>query len=258
MTATAQVRAEKVGRHVAILTLDRPDAHNAINGDMALAIERHVATFEADPDIRVCIFAASGTSFCAGADLREIAAGRGMSLSTPDGGFAGFVYAPKRKPWIAAVQGAALGGGTEIALSCDIVIAGEVASFGLTEVRYGLIAGAGGVFRLARILPRAIAIEMVISGISISAEKALLWGLVNQIVPTGDLRDAAIAMADRIAAQSPLAVRESLALARRSVDVDDQTLRVMQESAITAVLAGEDVTEGAAAFIEKRAPKWRT
>ena len=249
---------ERVGAHVAVITLNRPRVHNAIDVAMAEAIERHVAEVEADDDIRVGIVAANGQSFCAGADLREVAAGRGAALSRPETGFAGFVYAHRRKPWIAAVQGAALGGGTEIALACDMVVAGEAASFGLPEVRRGLIAGAAGAYRIARAVPRALALEIAVTGQPIDAWRAHAAGLVNRVVDPGRVLDEALALAALITANSPLAVRETLRITRSSIDLDEERLRAVQDQAIATVLAGPDITEGATAFVEKRAPVWRT
>lgn len=142
-----EVLVDRVGEHVVLITLNRPDSHNAVNVAIAEALEACVMQIESDKTVRAAVLAARGKSFCAGADLREVAAGRALQLARPETGFAGFVYAAKSKPWIAAVQGAAFGGGTEIALACDMIIAGEKASFALPEVKRGLIAGAGGAYR---------------------------------------------------------------------------------------------------------------
>ncbi|MFA7441010.1 MAG: enoyl-CoA hydratase-related protein [Sphingomonadaceae bacterium] len=254
-----QVVLERMGEHVAVIRLNRPTAHNAISVAMAEAIETYAAEIEADPAIRVAIVAARGKSFCAGADLKEVAAGRGLALSRPETGFAGFVWGRKVKPWIAAVQGAALGGGTEIALACDMVVAGEEASFGLPEARRGLIAGAGGAFRIARAVPRAIALEVVATGVALPAQRAFDLGLVNRIVPTDRVMDEALALANAIAANSPLAVRESLIITRAASGGDEEArLRQIQDAAVERVLAAPDLIEGATAFSEKRAPVWRT
>lgn len=249
---------ELVGDHIAVIRLNRPEAHNAISAAMAEAIEGFVARVEADASIRVAIVAARGKSFCAGADLKEVAAGRGAGLVRPESGFAGFVYAPKRKPWIAAVQGPALGGGTEISLSCDMIIAGEQATFGLPEVKRGLIAGASGAFRIARALPRAIALEVVASGVALSARRAYELGLANRVVDTESVLSEAIKMATIVAANSPLAVRETLEITRAASSGYEAELRQIQDRALAVVLAGPDAIEGATAFVEKRAPVWRT
>lgn len=254
----APVLFEMIGDHIALITLNRPAARNAINAPMAQLIEKYTTRVETDRAIRVAIVAAAGTAFCAGADLKEVAAGRGAELSTPHGGFGGFVLAQKNKAWIAAVQGAAHGGGTEIALTCDLVVAGAQASFGLTEAKRGLIAGAGGCIRLARAVPRAIALEMVTTAVPISADRAYEVGLVNRVVPTDEVRAEAIRMAELIAANSPLAVRESLRLTRAATDVAEAELFALQEDVVANIVASPDVREGATAFVEKRAPNWTT
>ncbi len=256
--APPQVLLEHVGEHIAVIRLNRPEAHNAISVQMAEDIERFVAEIEADPKVRVAIVAANGKSFCAGADLKEVAAGRGAQLMRPDTGFAGFVYAPKRKLWIAAVQGAAHGGGTEISLSCDMIVAGEAASFGLTEARRGLIAGAGGAYRIARAIPRAIAIEVVATAVPLSAARAYEVGLVNRVVPTESVMQEAIKLAEVVAANSPLSVRESLLVTRAASQGDEAAFRRIQDEAVARVVAGPDLIEGATAFAEKRAPVWRS
>jgi enoyl-CoA hydratase/carnithine racemase len=245
--------------HVAVVTLNRPAARNAISTAMTAGIEALVDEIEADPEIRVAILAAApGKAFCAGADLAEVAAGRGPSLVSARHGFAGFVYAERRKPWIAAVHGFVLGGGLELALACDMILAAESATFGLPEPKRGILAGAGGVYRLARAIPRGIALEMLATGASIDAARARELGLVNRIVAEERLRDEAIALAEAIAANAPLAVRESLAIGRVAGERDERELRALLAGAIERVMAAEDASEGPRAFIEKRAPVWRT
>ena len=250
------VRFERVDRHVAMVILNRPRAHNAINGEMAALIDGMVKTVESDSTIRAAVFAAVGKSFCAGADLREVAAGRANDLRTADGGFAGFVFARRTKPWIAAVQGAAHGGGTEIALACDMIVAGEEASFGLTEAKRGLIAGAGGCYRVARALPPAIAIEIVTTAMPFTARRAHELGLVNRMVDTAQVSAEAVKLAQTVAANCPLSVRESLGIARAAVNLGEKELRALQDEAVERILAGPDVIEGATSFLEKRAPVW--
>lgn len=258
MTDQNPVTLERNGP-IAIVTLHRPAVRNAISAAMAEAIENFVHEIEADPTIRVAILAAKGPIFCAGADLAEVAAGRGMSLARPDTGFAGFVDARRTKPWIAAIQGPAHGGGVEITLSCDMVVAAETASFTLPEVRRGLIAGANGSFRIARYLPRPLAIEMLIVGHPLPASRAHALGMVNSLVPTADdVLPEALRLAQLVAANSPLAVRESLRVVRAAADQGEQDLLALQADAVGIVLAGPDVKEGASAFIEKRQPEWRT
>jgi enoyl-CoA hydratase/carnithine racemase len=252
------VLLDRPALHVARLTLNRPRARNAISAAMAETIERLVAEVEADRAIRVGIVAANGSSFCAGADLKELAAGRGAALITPTAGFAGFVYGTRKKPWIAAVQGAAHAGGAEIAIACDMIIAGEDANFALPEVKRGVIPGAGGAFRIARVLPRPLALELVTTGGTIDARRAHAIGLINRVVPNGQLLAEAIALATVIAENSPMAVREALQITRAAADREDELLRRLESEAVARLLASPDLVEGATAFVEKRAPVWRT
>ena len=251
------VRFEKRTPHIAVVTLDRPAQRNAINGEMARLIESYVEAVEADKDIRVAILTAEGDkSFCAGADLGEVAAGRGQTLVTEKGGFAGFVYAPRIKPWIAAVGSAAMGGGLEMSLACDMIVAGESASFGLPEPKRGIIAGAGGIYRLARAIPRAIAMEMLATGAPISARRGYELGLVNRVVPDAEVLNEALALAAQIIACAPGSVRESLMIARVAIDRSENELRGLTLEAARRVMSPEDAKEGPRAFMEKRAPQW--
>lgn len=184
----SRVRLESLGGHIALVTLDRPEACNAIDAVTAHELHEIVRKTEENPDIWTVILTGSGDrAFCAGADLKVVASGGFATLFTQGGGFAGFVHQARTKPRIAAVNGAALAGGMEIALACDLIIAVEEASFGLPEVRRGLIAAAGGLYRLPRALPRALAMEMIATGIPIDAASALYHGLVNRVVPRSDL-----------------------------------------------------------------------
>jgi enoyl-CoA hydratase/carnithine racemase len=253
----APVSLESPAPHVALVTLCRPEARNAVNGAVAQALDRIVKATEADDEVRsVVLTGAGGQAFCAGADLKEVAQGRLHELSTRDGGFAGFVRAPRTKPWIAAVDGFALAGGCEIALACDMIIAAEDAAFGLPEVTRGLIAAAGGLFRLPRALPRARALELIATGGRLSAAEALAFGLVNRVVPKARTIPEAVALAATIAGNAPVAVRESLAVARRAWDLDEAALARLSEEGQARVMLTEDFREGPLAFIEKRAPRW--
>jgi enoyl-CoA hydratase/carnithine racemase len=250
---------ERIDHHIARVTLNRPHARNAINAAMTLRLEEIVRTIEADPELRVAILAAApGPAFCAGADLAEVAAGHARSLMTRDGGFAGFVYAARQKPWIAAVHGYAMGGGLEFALACDMVVAAQDAVFGLPEPKRGLLAAAGGAYRLPRAVPRAIALEMLTTGATIDARRAYELGLVNRVVDAAALPEAALALAAQVAANAPLSVRESLAIARAAAELDEVALRQLTADATARVMASEDAREGPRAFVEKRAPVWRS
>ncbi|MDO8705419.1 MAG: enoyl-CoA hydratase-related protein [Sulfuricaulis sp.] len=255
--ADAPVLVEKLGAHVVMVTINRPLVRNAINGDVTQALDRAWKQVEADPDARVAILSAAGDQvFCAGADLKEIAAGNREKLFTAEGGFAGFVHAKRSKVWIAAVNGIAVGGGTEIALACDMVVAAETASFGLPEVKRSLMALAGGIYRLARAIPRNIALEMIATGEPIDAARAYQLGLVSRVVPAHALRDTAIKLAETISANAPMAVRESVALARSAADLTEAELRAAGEAARLRLYATDDFLEGPRAFIERRAPNW--
>jgi enoyl-CoA hydratase/carnithine racemase len=248
---------EIIESHIALVILNRPAALNAINPAITQELEAIVKRVEQDKAIRVAILASSSErAFCAGADLKEIAAGRGPLTVTPDGGFAGFVDAPREKPWIAAVNGFALGGGCELALACDMIIASQDATFGLPEVKRGLYAGAGGVFRIARCIPRNIALELIATGRSMDATRAAALGLVNLVTKPDELRASAIELARAVAANAPLSVRESMKIARMAHDRSTEELRVWSDRASRRVFASEDAREGPAAFIEKRAPHW--
>jgi enoyl-CoA hydratase/carnithine racemase len=248
---------ERIDAHVVLLTLNRPEVRNAINGAVARGLEAAVEQVERDEDIRVAILAATGDkSFCAGADLSEVAAGRTADLMTERGGFAGFVRAKRSKPWIAAVDALCLGGGLEVSLACDMIVAGENASFGLPEVKRGIFAGAGGAFRLPRAVPRALAIEMIATGEPIGAHRAFECGLVNRLVPAGQALAAARRLAASIAANAPLAVRRSLELARAAADLDEPALWDLSARIGREIVASDDAREGPRAFLEKRPPRW--
>jgi enoyl-CoA hydratase len=247
-----------IDRHIAVITLNRPRSRNAIDSRITQLLHGFVRQVDEDPVIRVAVLTSSHeTVFCAGADLREIAAGRADLLSTAENGFAGFVEADRQKPWIAAVRGAALAGGCEIALACDMIVAADDASFGLPEVKRGLIAGAGGLYRLPRALPRNIALELIATGEPLRATDPRAVGLFNRIVPADEVLPAALALAHQIAANAPLSVVEGLRIARQGTAHPIETLRTLTAKAVGRVFASEDAKEGTRAFLEKRAPKWQ-
>jgi enoyl-CoA hydratase len=254
----AAVVLQRLPDHVALVTLNRPQARNAINGAVAAQVEAIVDTLEADADIRAVVLtgAAAGGVFCAGADLKEVAAGRADGLFTARGGFAGFVDAARSKPWIAAVNGKALAGGCEIVLACDMVVASEDAAFGLPEVTRGLIAAAGGLYRLPRVLPKPLALELILTADTLSAADALRLGWLNRVVPAAQVVEEAVALARRITRNAPVAVRESLLVARQAADLDEVQLRALSLQARQRVQATADYHEGPRAFIEKRPPRW--
>lgn len=250
------VLVEMVSDHVARVTLNRPAARNAVDGAVARQLEAAVRDTEADPDIRAVVLTGAGRGFCAGADLAEFAAGRHAALWTHEGGFAGFVNNVRRKPWIAAVHGFALAGGLEIALACDLIVSSEDARFGLPEVKRGLVAGAGGLFRLSRKIPANFATECILTGEPFDATRAHAMGLVGRIVPSSELQEAAMDLARRIAANAPMAVAESLRVLRLAGDLTERELQVISDASLAAMTASEDMREGTRAFVEKRAPRW--
>jgi enoyl-CoA hydratase/carnithine racemase len=253
----APVLSDRLGQHIAIFTINRPDARNAINGEVAEAIEAAVNDVEADERLRVAVLTgAGGRVFSAGADLKEVLRGNLDKLIRKEGGFAGFVHAKRRKPWIAAVEGLAVAGGCEIALACDMIVASRGGAFGLPEVMRGLAAAAGGLYRLPRAIPRAIAIELILTGSQLSSERAAELGMVNKLVSPGEVLKTALALAEAVAANAPLAVRESLGVAKLAADLDDATLRRLSDEAQERLKQTEDFREGPRAFVEKRPPVW--
>jgi enoyl-CoA hydratase len=240
---------------ILVVTLNRPSARNAIDLDTAERIARAMDMLDARADLHVGVITGNGGNFSAGADLKALA--RGERAIVPGRGFAGLVEAPPAKPLIAAVEGYALGGGCEIALACDLVVAGTGARFGLPEVRRGLIANAGGLLRLPRQLPYRLALEMTLLGEPIEAEAAHHHGLVNRVVPTGDALDEAMALARKIAGNGPLAVRASKRIIRECASWPDQEAFGRQAEISRSVFESADAREGALAFAEKRAPLWR-
>ena len=244
--------------NIAIIALNRPTVANAINAEVAQTLGRIAREVEEDSSIRVAILTGTGTkAFCAGADLKSIAAGERASLYTDEGGFAGFVDLPRAKLWIAAVNAPALAGGLELVLSCDLIVASSEAHFALPEVRRGLIAAAGGLFRLPRRIPIGEALIMIASGDTVSAERALKIGLVDRLAPRGMAIDVACEMAALVARNAPIAVRESLQVARVAAECDTATLRELSQAAALRNAATEDFKEGPRAFLEKRAPVWK-
>ena len=248
---------ERVDDHIAVVTLNRPEKRHAVNGAVARRLGAIVAETEADPSIWVVVLTSSGgPTFCAGADLSEVAAGRAAELSTPDGGFGGFVESRRDKPWIAAVRGSALGGGLEFSLACDLRVVGENTVLGLPEVRRGLIAGAGGIYRLPRQIPRAIALEMIAIGEPIDAARAYALGLVNAVVPDDQVLKSALDYARKIAANAPLSVRESLKIARAAHETLEADSIAAMKATMERLIESEDFQEGPRAFVEKRSPQW--
>jgi enoyl-CoA hydratase len=242
---------------VAVLTINRPEARNAVNGEVAAAMEAGLDRLEEDDDVWAGVVTGAGPVFSAGADLKAIASGQAADLQTKRGGFGGIAARQRTKPLIAAVDGPALAGGCEIALSCDLIVASTAARFGIPEVKRSLVAAAGGLFRLPRALPRNIAMELALTGDPIDAQRAYQFGLVNQLVEPGTALEAALALAERVNANAPIAVRESRRVVLDGMLADDDTAWRVTFDAMAKAMATEDFAEGPRAFIEKRAPEWK-
>ena len=240
---------------IAIITLNRPEARNAVSQQLAEDLESAIDRLEADEALWIGILCGNGPAFCAGADLKAIASGEAR-LTTKRGGFAGLVRRVRTKPLIAAVEGPAVAGGTEIVLSCDLVVASTTARFGLPEVKRSLVANAGGLFRLPRALPVNVAMEMALTGDDLDAEAAHRHGLVNRLVQPGHALATALELAEAVNANAPLAVRASrrVVLAARLLE-DDEAFEVAA-NATREVFRTEDFREGPRAFVEKRSPIW--
>jgi enoyl-CoA hydratase len=242
---------------VAIITINRPEARNAVNGAVASGLEAAVDQLEADESLWIGILTGVPPVFSAGADLKEVGAGRSSVLTTKRGGFAGFVARNRTKPIIAAVDGPALAGGTEIALACDLVVASTSATFGIPEVKRGLVAGGGGLFRLPRKVPFNLAMEMALTGDPIDAARAHQFGLVNRLCSPGTALATAQELAGRIEAAAPIAVRESRSVMLGAMTADEATGWRLSDQASGRVGASQDLKEGVSAFIEKRPPVWK-
>jgi crotonobetainyl-CoA hydratase len=251
--------------HVALLTLNRPEALNAVNAALADELGGLLEQAVADDGVRAIVVTGAGRAFCAGADLKEIAARRSIAPTAhPEWGFAGLARHWVGKPLIAAVNGYAMGGGTEIALACDLVVASEQAAFGLPEVKRGLFAAAGGVIRLQRQIPIKLAAQLALTGDPVDAATARQWGLVNDVVPPAEVVPRALALAGRIAANAPLSVQHSKRVLHQAAcagsDWDAAWSGAdpwqVNAEAVDAVFGSADAVEGATAFAQKRPPVW--
>jgi enoyl-CoA hydratase len=240
---------------VRIVTLNRPEARNAIDLATAQAIENAIDELEEDPSLRAMIIAANGPAFCAGMDLKAFL--RGERPVTKARGFAGLAQHPPTKPIIAAVEGHALAGGFEIVLACDLIVASETATFGLPEVKRGLVAAGGGLLRLHHHLSMHRAMELVLTGAAISATEADRLGLLNRLTPPGQALPVALGLAEVIAANGPLAVAASKQILLKSVLWELEQAFINQHAYAEPVRNSDDAKEGARAFLERRSPVWR-
>ena len=250
---SATVRVEDRAE-VRIITIDRPGVLNAIDGPTADQLARAFTALDEDHAVRVGVLAGGPKAFSAGADLRAVA--EGQTPLVPGRGFGGLTERPPRKPLVAAVEGYALGGGLEMALACDLVVASRTAQLGLPEVTRGLIASAGGLLRLPCRVPHSVAMRLALTGERLSGEQAFGLHLVTELVEPGEALEAAVALASRIAANAPLAVQASKRAINAATEGDAAALLELQASLQAEVLASSDVAEGIAAFRERRAPRW--
>lgn len=258
MSSEALVLFERLTPQIALVTLNRPAQLNSVNVEMANSLREIVRETEADEAIRVVILSATGEkAFCTGADLSEIANGRALEIGTEHEGFAAFAYVTRRKPWIAAVRGMAYGGGFELALACEMIVAGDGARFALTEVRWGLMAASGGAYRLVKRLPYVLAMEMLCTADPMPAEMALSHGLVNRVVASDQVLSTSIELARRVARNAPLAVAASVSMAQSAAGDHAQELRNELHQAALRLSKTADAQEGPRAFIERREPSWQ-
>lgn len=239
---------------VLVVTIDRPEARNAVNQEVAEAIAGAMERLDADPDLRVGVLTGAGGTFCAGMDLKAFV--RGERPVIPGRGFAGLVERGPDKPLIAAVEGYALAGGFEIVLGCDLVVAAEDATFGIPEVRRGLVAAGGGLLKLPRRIPYHQAMELALLGNHIPATRAHELGLVNRLVPRGSALAEALALAGEITANGPLAVAVSKQIVQGALGWPPEEQWSRQGELAGPVSASDDAREGATAFAEKRPPRW--
>ena len=238
-----------------VITINRPEARNAINRAVSVGVAEALDRLDARDELRVGILTGAGGHFCAGMDLKAFLAGEVIRIEGR--GTLGLMMRPPQKPLIAAVEGAALAGGFEAVLACDLTVAARNARFGLPEVKRGLAAGSGGLLRLPRLIPPRIALELALTGDELGAERAAALGLINSLTEPGGALDGARALARRIIANAPLSVAASKRVMHEQQDWP-LAERFAHQQAITApVIASEDAREGAAAFAEKRAPRWR-
>ncbi len=249
------VRRERRG-FVEIITLDRPEARNAFDPEQSRAVEAALDDINANDEIRAAVITGTGPVFSAGADLKVAATPRAPEIVTERGGFGGIVKYPLQKVLIAAVNGIALGGGFEITLACDMVVASEESVFGLPEVKRGVFAGGGGLVRLPRRVPRAIALEIITTGQPITAARAYELGLVNRVVAADQVLDEAVALAELVAENAPISVRVSRRIARAAADLTEEQAWALQDELRPEVSDSADRHEGLRAFAEKRPPVW--
>jgi len=240
---------------VLLIRLNRPDARNAVNLAMAEAMDAALTELDSSDELSVGVIAGEGKGFSSGMDLKAFASGERPWAG--DRGFAGIVQQPAEKPLIAAIEGFAVAGGLEIALACDLIVAAKGAKLGVPEVKRGLVAAGGALRQLPRRLPGAVAMELALTGETITAERGAELGLVNRLAEPGKALEVALELAAELAANAPLALRASKAILRQQWSWDDAAFWAKQGELVAPVFGSEDAIEGATAFAEKREPNWR-
>jgi len=251
---TNEVRTEQHGSAL-LITIDRPRSRNAVNAAVAAGLAAAIDRLEADAVLRVGVLTGAEGTFCAGMDLKAALAGESPSI--PGRGFGGLAEASTTKPLIAAVEGWAMGGGFELALSCDLIVAAEDAKFGLPEVKRGLVAAGGGVIRLPKRIPHHLAMEFLLLGEPVSGVRAGELGLVNRVVPAGEATAVALQLAEQLTANAPLALAAVKKIVRAADGVPDADAFAAQRAELASLMGSQDVREGMQAFAERRSPKWQ-
>ncbi|MBD2859619.1 crotonase/enoyl-CoA hydratase family protein [Spongiibacter sp. KMU-158] len=244
----------EVENGIMVVTINRPEAKNAVNLAVAKGIAAAMDELDSNPEIRVAILTGADNSFCAGMDLKAFVTGEMPII--PGKGFAGLCEASPKKPLIGAVEGYALAGGCELALSCDLLVVADNSKFGIPEAKRGLAAAAGGLMKLPRMIPSRIAMELALTGDFIDSARAYDLGLVNQVVPAGTTLEAAKALAAKIVANAPMSIEASKRVIMEQVDWSTEEMFAKQQAIVDPIFVSHDATEGAKAFAEKRAPNW--
>ncbi|MGW5480855.1 crotonase/enoyl-CoA hydratase family protein [Streptomyces sp. NPDC004008] len=251
--STTDVRTHPAGTTL-LITIDRPQARNSVNAEVATLLAKALDELETDPGLRAGVLTGADGTFSAGMDLK--AALRGESPNIPGRGFGGVTEAERTKPLIAAVEGWAMGGGFELALACDLIVAAEDAHFGLPEVKRGLIAAGGGVIRLPRRIPYHLAMEFLLTGEPVSGRRAGELGLANRVVSAGDAVNESLLLAEQLAANAPLALAAVKTVVRAADGAPEADAFAAQRAVMGQLMASTDVREGMTAFTERRTPQW--
>jgi enoyl-CoA hydratase len=254
MNDTQAVLTERRNR-VLVVTINRPDQRNAVNAAVAAGIAAALNELDADADLSIGVITGAGKGFCAGMDLKAFVTGESPYVG--DRGFAGITQRSSTKPLIAAIEGFAVAGGLEVALSCDLIVAARGAKLGIPEVKRSLVAAGGGLLRLPRVLPRNVAMELALTGEPILAQRGHELGLVNRLAEPGAALDDALALAEAIAQNGPLALAATKRILTESVDWPETEFFQRQGEIAGPVMGSQDAREGATAFAEKRAPVWK-